>query len=130
MCFGWLHDYLKGWPLRERLLHFKIFQKTLILAFKANSVLSRQMTLFCRFFFVTEQFRRGQQREKKFQTTLILVFEVIVQPPKTHFLTFSSETKIMKITHSDPAIASSLLRVKYCSIVLQAAITRHLNILL
>ena len=38
---------------------------------------------------------------KKFQTTLILVFEVIVQPPKTHFLTFSSETKIMKITHSD-----------------------------
>ena len=37
---------------------------------------------------------------KKFQTTLILVFEVIVQPPKTHFLTFSSETKIMKITHS------------------------------
>ena len=32
--------------------------------------------------------------------TLILVFEVIVQPPKAHFLTFSSETKIMKITHS------------------------------
>ena len=41
---------------------------------------------------------------------LILVFEVFVQPPKTHFLTFSkvqkhimekkSETKIMKITHS------------------------------
>ena len=30
---------------------------------------------------------------------LILVFEVIVQPPKTHFLTFSSETKIMKITY-------------------------------
>ena len=30
-----------------------------------------------------------------------IVFEVIVQPqpPKTHFLTFSSETKIMKITH-------------------------------
>ena len=27
--------------------------------------------------------------------------EVIVQPPKTHFLTFSSETKIMKITHSE-----------------------------
>ena len=37
---------------------------------------------------------------KKFQTMLILVFEVIVQPPKTHFLTFSNETKIMKITHS------------------------------
>ena len=35
------------------------------------------------------------------QTTLILVFEVIVQPPKTHFLTFSSDTKNMKITHSD-----------------------------
>ena len=29
---------------------------------------------------------------------MILVFEVIVQPPKIHFLTFSSETKIMKIT--------------------------------
>ena len=37
---------------------------------------------------------------KKCQKTLILVFEVIVQPPKTHFLTFSSETKIMKISHS------------------------------
>ena len=31
---------------------------------------------------------------------LILGFEVIVQPPKTIFLTFSSETKIMKITYS------------------------------
>ena len=40
------------------------------------------------------------ESEKKFHTTLILVFEVIVQPPKTHVLTFSSETKIMKITHS------------------------------
>ena len=47
-----------------------------------------------------EQPRRGQWSEKKFQTTLILVFEVIMQPPKAHFLTFSSETKIMKITHS------------------------------
>ena len=37
---------------------------------------------------------------EKFQTMLILAFEVIVQPPKTHFLTFSSVTKIMKITHS------------------------------
>ena len=47
---------------------------------------------------------------EKFQKTLILVFDVIVQPHKTHFLTFSkvqkhdmekkSETKIMKITHS------------------------------
>ena len=37
---------------------------------------------------------------RKFQKTLILAFEVIVQPPKTHFLTFSSETKFMKITHS------------------------------
>ena len=37
---------------------------------------------------------------KKFQTTLILVFEVFVQLLKTHFLTFSSETKIMKIAHS------------------------------
>ena len=37
----------------------------------------------------------------QFQKTSILVFEVIPQPPKTHFLTFSSETKIMKITHSE-----------------------------
>ena len=38
---------------------------------------------------------------KKFQITLILVFEVIVQPPKTLFLTFL-ENKIMKITYSEP----------------------------
>ena len=44
--------------------------------------------------------RRGQRSEKKIQKTLTLVFEVIVQPPKTIFLTFSYETKIMKITHS------------------------------
>ena len=36
-----------------------------------------------------------------FQKILILVFEVIVQPTKTQFLTFPSETKIMKIKHSD-----------------------------
>ena len=52
--------------------------------------------------------RRRPGVKKKFQKTLILVFEVIVQPVKTHFLTFSkvqkqkkSETKIMKITHSE-----------------------------
>ena len=46
--------------------------------------------------------RWGQRSEKEFQKTLILVFEIIVfvQLPKAHFLTFSSETKIMKITHS------------------------------
>ena len=44
--------------------------------------------------------RRGQRSEKKIQKTLTLVFEVIVQPPKEHFLTFSSEAKILKITHS------------------------------
>ena len=45
--------------------------------------------------------------EEKIQKTLILVFEVIVQPLKTHFSAFSkvqkqkkSETKIMKITNS------------------------------
>ena len=48
----------------------------------------------------TGQCTPGPVCSKKFQTTLILAFEVIVQPPKTHFLTFSSETKIMKITHS------------------------------
>ena len=47
---------------------------------------------------------------KKFQKTLILAFEVIVQPTKTHFWTFSkvqkthygekSDTKIMKIKDS------------------------------
>ena len=50
--------------------------------------------------FWTEWPQRDQRSEKKFQTTLILVFKVIVQPSKKHFLTFSSETKIMKITHS------------------------------
>ena len=39
--------------------------------------------------------------KKCVQKTLILVFEVNMQPPKAHFLTFSSETKIMKITHSE-----------------------------
>ena len=38
---------------------------------------------------------------EKISKTLILVFNVIVQTLKTHFLTFSSETKIMKITHSE-----------------------------
>ena len=47
-----------------------------------------------------KKFERSQRSEKKFQTMLILVFEVIVQPPKTIFFTFSSQTKIMKITHS------------------------------
>ena len=41
--------------------------------------------------------------KKKFQKTLILVFEVFLQPPKTHFLTFPCETKIMKITYSERA---------------------------
>ena len=46
--------------------------------------------------------RRSQRSEKKFQTTLILVFEVWDNRASTQstFLTFSSETKIMKITHS------------------------------
>ena len=35
----------------------------------------------------------------QFQKTLILVFKVIVQTPKTHFMT--SDNKIMKITHSE-----------------------------
>ena len=42
----------------------------------------------------------GALRSKICQKTLILVFEVIMQPPKTHFLTFTRETKIMKITYS------------------------------
>ena len=32
--------------------------------------------------------------KKKFQKMLILVFEVIVQPPKTHILTFSKVQKM------------------------------------
>ena len=39
----------------------------------------------CLQFFRTEQPLRSQRSEKKFQTTLILVFEVIVQPPKKKF---------------------------------------------
>ena len=40
-------------------------------------------------FFLMEWSRRGQRGEEKFQKKLILVFEVIVQPPKHTFLTFS-----------------------------------------
>ena len=53
---------------------------------------------------------KGLTESEKNSKTLIFAFEVIVQPPKTLFLTFSkaqkthygekSETKIMKITHS------------------------------
>ena len=50
--------------------------------------------------FRVEGARRVPRVKKIFQKTLILLFEVIVQPSKTHFLTFSSETQIMKITHS------------------------------
>ena len=35
-------------------------------------------------FFRTEHSQTGQWREEKFQKTLILAFEVIVQPPKQH----------------------------------------------
>ena len=35
--------------------------------------------------------------KKKFQKTLILAFEVIVQPPKTHFSTFSKVQKQKKV---------------------------------
>ena len=38
-----------------------------------------------------------------------------MQPPKTHFLTFSSETKIMKITHSAerPTVSSNFNATAY-----------------
>ena len=55
--------------------------------------------------------RRGQRSEKKIQKTLILVFEVIVQPLKAHFfLTFSSETKI---THSAASIDRSRENIQF-----------------
>ena len=50
--FGWLHDYLKARPKRLKSLRFGaapfefFFQKTLILAFEANSAIAP----FCRFF--------------------------------------------------------------------------------
>ena len=56
---------------------------------------------------------RGLRSEKKFQTMLILVFEVIVQPRKSHFLTLLSETKIMKITHSASAATRETLILHY-----------------
>ena len=44
------------------------------------------------FFFREEQPRRSHRNEKKFQKQLILVFEVIVQPPKHTFqITLFSE---------------------------------------
>ena len=61
----------------------------------------------CLKFFRIERAGGQPRSEKKLKTMLILVFEIIVQPPKTHFSTFSkvqkqkkSETKIMKISHS------------------------------
>ena len=57
-----------------------------------------------------ERPRRSQQSEKKLQKTLILVFEVIVQTPKAHFLAFLSDTKIMKITHSAETAEAAYLR--------------------
>ena len=39
----------------------------------------------------------GPLHSKKFQKTLILAFEVIVQPPKTHFSTFSKVQKQKKV---------------------------------
>ena len=52
--------------------------------------------------------------KKNFLKTLIIVFEVIVKPHKTHFSTFAkvqkqkkSETKIMKITHSAQEAAAA-----------------------
>ena len=50
--------------------------------------------------FLTPLSPSGSLSSKQFQKTLILAFEVIVQPSKALFLTFSCETKIMKITHS------------------------------
>ena len=82
---------------------------TLCMIFTILVSFSRDNTLFAskakiNFFlkFQTEQLWRGQWSEKMFQKTLLLAFEVIVQPPIAHFLTFSSETKIMKITHRQP----------------------------
>ena len=67
--------------------------------------------------------------KEKFQKTLILVFEVIMQPPKTHFFCHfqkckkhivekKSETKIMKITHSVRGIffANNQLRHEICNV--------------
>ena len=51
-----------------------------------------------------------QRSEKKFQTTLILAFDVIVQPSKIHFWTFSSETKIMKTIHCASHMEYKLLK--------------------
>ena len=72
----------------------------LIFAGQCTVCLKGKNQRFLNFFFRTERPWRGQQSEKIFQKALILFFVVIVQPPKTHFLTFSCETKIMKITYS------------------------------
>ena len=50
--------------------------------------------------YLHSEYPSGTLRSKKFQTTLILAFEANSATTWEYFLTFSSETKIMKITHS------------------------------
>ena len=65
--------------------------------------------------------------KKIFQKELILVFEVIVQPSKTHFWTFSSETKIIKITHSDYEMSRHLKHYNLISTLFKHSFALHSN---
>ena len=88
--------------LREKNVDFSPWQcivqpKWTFLNFLCNALFASKakITVFWNFF--ERSGPKGASRVKKiFQKTLILVFEVIVQPPKTHFLTF---LKVQEKTH-------------------------------
>ena len=85
---------------------------TILVSFSRDNALFASKAKFNIFwnFFEWSGLEGASGVKKNFQKLLILVFEVIVQPSKTHLLTFSkvqknimgkkSETKIMKITDS------------------------------
>lgn len=51
----------------------------------------------------------SKQSEENFQKKMILVFHQSCNHPKNIYLTFSSETKTMKITHSELCTISGVI---------------------
>ena len=98
------HDF--GLTFFSPYLCFRTFENVKKCVLGGCTITSKaKINVFWNFFF-TSLAPSGPLRSKKFQKTSILAFEVIVQPPKRHFSTFSkvqkqkkSETKIMKIAH-------------------------------
>ena len=108
----------------QLVIYYSILRKVVRVAKKCN--LTRQYTV-CRKgynqrfieIFSNGAPRRSQRSEKKFQKRLIIVFEIIMQLHKTHFLTLSSETKIMKITYSGESNSPHTLKSHQPGFVLE-----------